>query len=184
MRPLILIVIITTALIALVPLNLSLAKENIKNNKDFPHKGMFWEKLNLTKEQKDQIDKFRLDHQREVIDLRASIKKNRLDIEELLKNQNLDEGKIRSLVSKNSELQAKVKESALNMWLKAYKILDEKQKEMWREYTPFLNGERSGLMHNMGPGNGMGIRDKIIRKFRHNFGHTEKDIQDDDIPND
>jgi Spy/CpxP family protein refolding chaperone len=142
--------------------------------------------LNLTDTQKDQIDKLRYEHKKEVTDLRYEIKKNRIEIEELLKSSNLDENKIRSYVDKNSDLQAKIKKSALNLWFKTYNLLDDKQKETWRKESPLLNegGMRHMIMHD---GNGMGLREKIIQKFRHmpgpgmiNHGQADDQVSHDE----
>ena len=165
MKHFLFLTVFSVLIASIIPVNTNYAQQQKKIHKFLNKRSGFIENLDLTKEQKNQIDKFRLEHRKEAIDLRADISKNRLQIEELMKDQNLDESKIRSLVNTNSELQAKLKESALNMWLKSYSVLDDKQKELWREHTPWLDGGgrkfNNRIQHSGGRGLGLGFNDEI-----------------------
>lgn len=171
--------VVVILIISLIPVISSFAQEKIIKVKHEPGRGRFFKELNLTKEQKDQIDKFRFEHKNAAIDIRAQIQKNKLQIKELLKNQNIDESKIRSLVNNNSDLHAKLKKSILDMWFKSYNILDDKQKEMWREHTPFLEGSSKRFMFRKHANDTeMGIQKKV-RTFRHEIGENEPEMIDD-----
>lgn len=176
MKRFLLITVITILITSIIPVNINYAQQHKKLHKYLNKKTEFIENLNLTKEQKNQIDKFRLEHRKAVIDLKAEISKNRLQIEELLKEQNIDESKIRSLVNKNSDLQAKLKESALNMWFKSYSVLDDKQKEQWKENTPMPGGGGRKIKHSMFPGGrgpGLGINHILGMELEHSFTGDE-----------
>jgi Spy/CpxP family protein refolding chaperone len=101
-----------------------------------------FKELNLTDQQKDEIAKLRSEHQKQAIDLKADIQKLRIEIKDQLREKNLNEDKILSITKKISDLQAQLKESAVKTWLDSYKLLDEKQKETWKEHAPMLLGDR------------------------------------------
>lgn len=136
--------IITIVLLALMPTKDASAQQRRNNNNG---NGKMWTQLNLTAEQKDQISKLRLEHQKEALNLQTEIKKYRLDIKELLINKNIDDAKVLSLTDKISDLQAKLKKSSINMWLKSYKLLTDEQKQLVRDNFPgFAQGEGRGFM--------------------------------------
>lgn len=109
-----------------------------KDNDDNPRLKDFKKELNLTNQQKDDLSKIRSEQQKKIIDLNAELQKVRIDLKNEIKNINLNEDKILSLTAKTSELQAKIKETRTTMWLKSYKLLDDKQKEIWKKSTPLL----------------------------------------------
>jgi len=88
--------------------------------------------LNLTEKQKEDISKIRSEYQKKIIDLKADLQKVRIDLKDEMRKVNLDEAKILSLNSKISDLHASIRESRTKMWLDSYKILDDKQKEIWK----------------------------------------------------
>lgn len=96
-------------------------------------KMQFKEKLNLSEEQEKQFNDITYKHQSESIDLRAKVKKNRLELKNLLDNKNVDEQKVLALTEETSKLQAQLKQSAVKTWLAIYKTLDKEQKEIWAE---------------------------------------------------
>jgi hypothetical protein len=120
-------------------------QQHMREMKSPEHLKLFKE-LNLTDQQKDAIEKLRSDHQKEAIDLKASIQKLRIEIKDQLRAKELNENTILSLTKKISDFQAQLKESAVKMWLNAYKHLDDKQKEIWKEKAPMLMEN----MHDMG----------------------------------
>ncbi|MEI7812068.1 MAG: periplasmic heavy metal sensor [Ignavibacteria bacterium] len=101
--------------------------------------------LNLTQEQKDQIQKFRIENQKKLIDMKAEAAKIHLQMKESMTAKNLDENTILDLSKKVSGIQADIKTSMLAAWFKAYKILDDKQKETFIKFAPMLK-EKAGKM--------------------------------------
>lgn len=135
-------------LMALIPSSSSFAQEG-KGMKNAPMRKMMKE-LNLSQDQKDQISKFRTDNQKKNIDLKAEIEKTRIQIKEELNQKNPDEGKIIDLSKKVSSIQADMKAGAISTWFKTYKILDDKQKEVFKKATPmFLEKGREMMKGRM-----------------------------------
>ncbi|MGE5364197.1 MAG: Spy/CpxP family protein refolding chaperone [Bacteroidota bacterium] len=114
-------------------------------------KGMI-EKLNLTDQQKQEISRIKSEYQKKMIDMRAEIKKLRIDLKTLLAQKDFSESKILSLTDEISKIQSELKRSEVKMWIDSYKQLDEQQKEIWKNRAPMLreNGrlfrERAGKM--------------------------------------
>lgn len=101
------------------------------------------QELNLTQEQQDQIAKLRLDNQKKMVDLKADVAQTRLQIKEELMQKEPNEGKVIDLTKKVSSLQSQMKENAISMWFKTYRLLDDKQKEVFKKAAPGLM-ERGG----------------------------------------
>ena len=118
--------------------------------KDSPEHSKMIKELNLTDQQKDELAKLRSEHQKSTIDLRANIQKIRVEIKDELREKNLNENKILSLTKKISDLQAQLKESAVKMWLDSYKLLDDKQREIWKEHAPMLMENMNMIKGKMG----------------------------------
>ncbi len=127
---------------------------------DFPKLKHLKKELNLTDKQQDEILKIRSEHQKKMVDLRADLQKVRIDIKDQMKETNLNEEKILSLTAKASELQAKIKETSVNMWLKSYNLLDDKQKEVWKKYSPLMSGDNDGFKGKM-----KHFKDHCLRRF-------------------
>lgn len=100
--------------------------------------------LNLTEDQEKQMQKFRLDHQEYVLDIKHKIEINQLEIKKILMEVNLDEAKLLSLSNANSELKAKIRDSKLKMWLDGYKILNADQQKLWKKKF-MQRGQRMAL---------------------------------------
>lgn len=91
------------------------------------------DKLNLTEEQKESIDNFRYEHQESVIELRSQFERNRLEMDKLMDEVDLDQSRILDLSKTGSELRGQIQESRTRMWLNIYNTLDESQKEIWKK---------------------------------------------------
>lgn len=133
-----------------------LAQPKMRHN-EMPGHFKYFKELNLTDQQKDEIAKLRSEHQKQAIDIRSQIEKLRVDIKDQLREKNLDENNILGLTKKISDLQAQLKESSVKMWLDSYKLLDEKQQEIWRKNVPMMMERMGKMRDNMGRG----------RRFQH-----------------
>lgn len=144
------------ALIAIV-IAAPLAAQKGNDNDSRPRHKMLAE-LNLTDSQKEQLEKLRSDHQLKAIDLKADIEKLHVQIKDEMNNKTIDESKVLSLTKKVSDLQAQLKESAVSMRIKSYNLLDDKQKEIWKENRPGFEGKffDGGKMKHM--------RDKLMHR--------------------
>lgn len=102
------------------------SKSPMRNNKT----GVF-KKLNLTTEQQKQFGDIMYKQKQQSIDIRADIEKNRLEMQKMIKDNNIDEGKILSLTNDNSKLQAEMRSNKVKSWFAVYKILTPEQKGIW-----------------------------------------------------
>jgi Spy/CpxP family protein refolding chaperone len=131
-------------LIALIIVTVSYIQAQPKDH-DFSMMGKrneFLKHLKLTPEQKKQFEDITSDNKKALIDIRAKIGKNRIDLKKMLDENQIDEQKILQLVDDNSKLQSEMKHSVATRLLSIYKILDEKQKEMYvKAVSHMLNAE-------------------------------------------
>lgn len=119
---------------------------------DFGPKAKFIDELKLTADQQAKFDDLHYNHKKMIIDTKAEIAKNRLELRKMLNDNNIDEGKILKLTEANNNLRSKIQTSRVNMWLNIYKILNKEQQELWAQHLGNM-GER---MHgNFGRGRGM-----------------------------
>ncbi len=98
--------------------------------------GRKWSGLNLTADQKSKIEKIHGDHFKSVSDLKSEIKKYRTEIKDELSKKDLDKNKIKNLANKIITSQAKLKESAIDNWFASYDVLDDTQKEKFKNNFP------------------------------------------------
>ena len=102
--------------------------------KDFPmmEKGRrIIKQLKLTTDQQKQFENIKADNEKFIIDTHAKIQKNRIDLKTMLDQNQIDDQKILQLVDESSKLQSDIKNSVAKRLLAVYKILDDKQKEIW-----------------------------------------------------
>lgn len=92
------------------------------------------ELLKLTPEQEKKFDDLKYQHQQGVIDIRAKIQKNRLELKKMIDDGKIDEKKVLQLTDDNSKLQGDVKYSATKHWLDVYKILNDDQKTIFTKH--------------------------------------------------
>ena len=89
------------------------------------------EELDLSDTQVDQINNLRYAHQEEMIDFRSRVEKNRLEIQKLMGEDQIDTEKVIELSEQSSTIQAEMKRSKVNMWIGIYNLLDDNQKKTW-----------------------------------------------------
>jgi Spy/CpxP family protein refolding chaperone len=131
------------------------AQPKDKNFSMMGKRNKFLKALNLTADQKKQFEDITSESQKSIIDTKAKIQKNRIDLKTMIGGKPIDEQKILQLVDENSKLQAEMKHSVATRLLSIYKILDDKQKEMFvKAVSHMLNPEsmRENMRHPMGRG--------------------------------
>jgi Spy/CpxP family protein refolding chaperone len=100
-----------------------------------------FQKLNLTEEQQDQISTLKLNHQMEMIDLKANLEKRKVEMAELKHKGNYTrEEYINKVVAINSA-KDQISISKANFQMDVYQLLDDAQKAEWNKYSQFF-GER------------------------------------------
>jgi Spy/CpxP family protein refolding chaperone len=99
-----------------------------------PRRSYLYDKLSLTDQQISQIEKLRDQHLKKMSDYRNELNKLAIDLRTEWRSSNPDRKKIESLTNKMSELRSKMNQDRLNHWFDVYNLLDEKQKEKFREF--------------------------------------------------
>ena len=104
-------------------------------------------KLDLTDEQQEKIETMKLDHQMEMIDLKANLEKKRLELEELKNEGNYTREEYINDVEVINSAKDAIAISRANFKMDVYELLDANQKKEWNELS--LNcGERKEKRNN------------------------------------
>ncbi len=105
---------------------------------------------NLTKEQRDELDKLRQKYHDQNIELRNQIRSKSAELHELLNSADPDAGKARSLQGEISDLRAKLAQNRLSFELEVRKIAPELR--FGRGYgRPYGPGKGYGDQRGYGP---------------------------------
>ena len=112
-------------------------------------KGMMLEKLNLTDEQKAAVEKLKLKHQGEMIDLKANLEKKKLALKELTSNGNYSRDDFVNAVKAISTAKSNIAISMANHRMDIYELLTPEQKKTFNNMHNHFNKRRSVLRHMM-----------------------------------
>jgi hypothetical protein len=93
------------------------------------------ERLNLSDEQADKIEYFRLDHRKEMIDLRADVEKKEVELEKLKNTLNYSREEYLKKVNDIISAKNKIDISRANHQMDIYQLLDDNQKKEWNKMT-------------------------------------------------
>jgi Spy/CpxP family protein refolding chaperone len=110
------------------------------------------DKLNLTSDQEKQFGKLQTEMQKEQIEIRSKIQSLRLDLRDMFRDENLDQGKIESKLDEIDKLQTKIRKNHLDFWFGVNKILKPEQQKIWKQHRMILGD-------GMGPRDGRGMRE-------------------------
>ena len=145
------ILILTIALLSITNVYSQNKKGELKKN----HLGI--EKLNLTEDQEEKFNEIRFAHQEKAIDMNAQLRKNQLEIKKIFSSSNISEQDVMGLTKKSSDLRAELQRSKVKMWFDVNKILNDKQKQIWKEHIQEI------------------VRNKKARFERNNSARAKKD---------
>jgi Spy/CpxP family protein refolding chaperone len=112
-------------------------------------------RLKLTDEQASKISDLKYEHDKFVLDTKNGIAQNRLEVRKMMTDNKVDENKLLSLTSANSNLRSKMSEAKIKMWLNVYNILDDTQKTEWTKMFQHMgqkgmHGKKGGRKGNYG----------------------------------
>ncbi|MDY0083949.1 MAG: hypothetical protein RBR74_12265 [Ignavibacteriaceae bacterium] len=110
-----------------------------------------FDKLNLTAEQKSQIESLRFKNQEEMIKLRAELNLKELEMKKLKTSDNFSRKDVLKLTSEINEIKSKIDLAKTNHKMDVYELLDANQKKIWNEMD-----RNPGFMKN-----------KVNREFMH-----------------
>ena len=109
------------------------------------------QKLNLSDEQIKNMESLRLNHQKEMIDLRADVERKELKMIELKSKGNYTREEYLNTVNGIISAKNKIELFRANHQMDAYQLLDDNQKQEWNKMTRRFEEER---------------KHKIMRKMR------------------
>jgi Spy/CpxP family protein refolding chaperone len=121
-------------------------------------------KLNLTDTQQAQIDKLRIEHQKEMVDLQANLKKQEIGMEEVTSNKNFSSTDFINVVQNISKAKDQIALAKANHFLDVYKLLDNTQKAQWLKM-----GKRMLMMKGMKENRGGMMHHDMMMKGRKNM---------------
>jgi Spy/CpxP family protein refolding chaperone len=128
-------------------------------------KGFGIEKLNLTEDQKTKFDEIRFTHQEKVIDLKAQLRKNQLEIKRIFASNEINESEVINLTGRSNEIKADLKNSKVKMWFDVNKILNDDQKQIWKNHFKDYRENRKAKFEN---NNNRGNRKDNFRRDKDN----------------
>jgi Spy/CpxP family protein refolding chaperone len=116
--------------------------------------------LELSPEQKKQIETIFLDNKKKNIQLKAELEIQQIDLFTALRDTNADEAKVKEISKKVGKLTAEMIETHIDGILKAKKILTPEQQEKAFQLIQRMKQRHMGMRPNpmmMGPGAGPGM---------------------------
>lgn len=144
-------IILTLAMIGLFTTQALAQKKEFRKGKHF---SMMMEKLNLTSEQKDKMAAARLEHQKQMVDLKADLKKKEISLKELRLNE-IDREEVLNAVKEINNAKNEIAFARANNMMDFYEILTPEQKKIWREneghFIGFDHFGRRGRKHMKDP---------------------------------
>ena len=122
-----------------------------------------FEALNLTDQQKEQMEKLRAENQRAQVQVRSKIQLARIDLRELYNAEKADKSAIEKKLKEISDLQHQMKINHLNHFFAVNAILTPEQQKVWKEHI-----------------GGMGIqaRERVMRRMGRGMGGFPPDAED------
>lgn len=106
-------------------------------------------KLNLTDEQKTKIEDARLNHQKQMIDLKANLEKKMLALKELRVKGNLNRNDVIAAVKDINLAKNDIAIARANNMMDIYDILTPEQRKIWKDNMDFFKGPRGHRMGGM-----------------------------------
>jgi len=100
-----------------------------------------YKSLNLTEEQQDQISTMKINHKMEMVDLKANLQKNEIELTSLKNKGNYTRDQYLSAIRSINSARDEIAISRAEFQMDVYQILDDKQKQEWNKMS-FNFGER------------------------------------------
>jgi len=133
-------VVVITILISIFIFQNLLAQNRNKDNFN-SDKYPIYKRLNLTEEQQDQISTMKINHQMEMVDLKANLEKNEIELTSLKNKGNYTREQYLAAIRSINSARDEIAISRAEFQMDIYQILDDNQKEEWNKMS-FNFGER------------------------------------------
>ena len=107
------------------------------------------QKLNLTEEQQEKVDILKLNHQKEMVDLKANLEKRKIEMAELKNKGTYTREEFLSKTNDIISARNQIALSLANHQMDVYQILDETQKKEWNKFSKNFGERREKRMMKM-----------------------------------
>ncbi|MBI4535147.1 MAG: Spy/CpxP family protein refolding chaperone [Ignavibacteriae bacterium] len=115
---------------------------------------MMMDRLNLTADQKTQMQKLHIDMQKRQAQQSAKIRTAQLELKELFLAEKLDRSAIEKAMKNIADLRQQAALSRVDHWFAVNAILTPEQQKIWKEHFSMMDGELGegmNRMHHRGP---------------------------------
>lgn len=109
--------------------------------------GFMVEKLNLTDAQEEQISKLRVEHQKEMIDLREDVRQTRKELRDLMDSDNVTREAFIAIHKKINEKQNALDLARAEHHFDVYELLTDEQRAKAKELRENFRNNNGGFMH-------------------------------------
>ena len=128
-----LIIVLSIVITAIVIQNVS-AQNKTKGNWNLEHLSVY-NRLNLTDEQQDQISTMKINHQMEMVDLKANLKKQEIELTSLKNEGNYTREEYLAEIKSINSARDAIAISRAEFQMDVYQLLDDNQKEEWNKFS-------------------------------------------------
>ena len=131
---------IITVLISIFIFQNLLAQNRNKDcfkNENYP----MYKSLNLTEKQQDQISTMKINHKMEMVDLKANLQKNEIELTSLKNEGNYTRDQYLAAIRSINSARDEIAIARAEFQMDVYQLLDDKQKQEWNKMS-FNFGER------------------------------------------
>ncbi len=119
--------------IALISTQFSYGQMERRGMHQGDHHKMMIDNLNLSDTQKEAVEELSFSHKREMIDLKAAMEKNKLDMQELLSKGNYTRDDYLNTVKTINDAKEKIAFAKANHRMDVYDLLTEEQRKTFDE---------------------------------------------------
>lgn len=116
-----------------------------------PMRGRMMEALNLTDQQKVQMEKLRTELEKKQVAVQGKIAVLRVELKELFQAENPDRSAIEKKMKEVSDLQHQLKINGLDHLFAVKGILTPEQQKEWKKHMLAMGEQRMGMGMGMGP---------------------------------
>ncbi|HED05757.1 MAG TPA: hypothetical protein ENI61_03630 [Ignavibacteria bacterium] len=135
----------------------------MKNHSFFmkQNKERIWKRLNLTKQQEVKMALLKINFQKEMIDLRAALLKEGLNMRDLKIKGEINRKNVISGVEKMNKFRDEMALEKANHLMDVYYVLTPKQQKIWNKYSLFHQEKMHRPMHGRKMGKRMRMRVRV-----------------------
>jgi len=91
------------------------------------------DKLNLTEVQKKDVEKIRVDMEKQAVSVRASLATTKIDLRQLFKADPPDKSAIEKKLNEIADLSVQLHMNRINAWFAVNKLLTPEQQKTWKK---------------------------------------------------